>query len=184
MYAFQTRLRSEMNKVRTKELASYFNLQNNIRIDHEPLHGEVIDVRISYHKKKENYEIEELPEDINRYIRSFLPNKKIEFDVEILFPFSYPFDPPVWKLQWDKLNVIGFPNEEKKKIYSFLSYKIKVHNSRKVKTKIQSSRRGIHRYKILADNWSPSCSFQSDILTFYTTIHCLFELYEKQDYIE
>ena len=135
---------------------------NNLQIHMAPVHHRQINVNMTYYKPKDKIEILDLPEDINRYIRSFLSNQKIQFCFELYIHPTYPFEPIRWSLNRSFFE--GFTEEDQENILTFVNYKLKLHDRRYLD--------GI--------NWSVAITLEKDILSFYTLIHDLFDSVEKQ----
>jgi ubiquitin-protein ligase len=121
-----------------RSIEDYFNINSNIQF------------RLRKNKEKERsclfsfkyednplfYNISNLPQDINRYIKTYI-HKRYDICFELLFPMDYPFKPPQW--------VLNTPINHKQ-LYEQLTIIIKIHN-----------------YKYLID-WSPWIMIEKDIL--------------------
>lgn len=172
MNYLKRRVTQEMRGLKSNNLSEHYNLSNHIHIVYEPLKGRGMNVKLSYHKPITDIEILDLPEDINRYIRTFLSDQKIVLRFELIFYNSYPFDPIEWSLK--SYSFTGFSKEEKKNILTFVKYKLKVHNDRKI---------DICLPRPYDRNWSPVITVEKDILCFYTKIYDLFEIINKTNQI-
>jgi len=170
----QRRLGFELKKFKSFHLSNYFQLKKNIQVTLHPVLGRRMTVTFLYHKPNQKYEIEDLPEDLNQYIRTFLCDKEIKLEFEIWFFNSYPFDPPQWKLK--NISFRGFSDTEKKNVRTFVTYKLQIHNDRLEDICIPKPKIG--------NKWSPVITIDKDILKFYTTIHCLFQLIQKYDHFD
>ena len=82
------------------------------------------------------YNISNLPQDINRYIKTYI-NKNYTVRFDLNFPEDYPFKPPQWALHTPIMN---------KQLNKEIDCIIKIHN-----------------YKYLHD-WSPWIMIEKDVL--------------------
>ena len=169
----QRRLGFELKKFKSFHLSNYFQLKKYTS-HASSSSGKKNDGYFLYHKPNQKYEIEDLPEDLNQYIRTFLCDKEIKLEFEIWFFNSYPFDPPQWKLK--NISFRGFSDTEKKNVRTFVTYKLQIHNDRLEDICIPKRKIG--------NKWSPVITIDKDILKFYTTIHCLFQLIQKYDHFD
>jgi len=171
-FVLNRRITYEMRRLKSNKLSEHYNLMNNVQIVFEPLKRRAMNVNLSYHKPKTNIEILDLPEDINRYIRTFLSDQEIILRFQLCFYNSYPFDPIEWSLK--SYSFIGFSKQEKQNILTFVKYKLKVHNDRNI---------DICLPRPFDRNWSPVITVEKDILCFYTKIYDLFEIINKRNEI-
>lgn len=161
-FRLNKRISRELHYLKSTNLSRHYNLMNNLQIHMAPVHHRQINVNMTYYKPKDKIEILDLPEDINRYIRSFLSNQKIQFCFELYIHPTYPFEPIRWSLNRSFFE--GFTEEDQENILTFVNYKLKLHDRRYLD--------GI--------NWSVAITLEKDILSFYTLIHDLFDSVEKQ----
>ena len=121
-----------------RSIEDYFNINSNIKF------------RLRKNKEKERsclfsfkyednpllYNISNLPQDINRYIKTYI-HKRYDICFELVFPMDYPFKPPKWEL---------FKTINNKHLNEQLNRVIKIHN---------------HKYLI---DWSPWIMIEKDVL--------------------
>ena len=121
-----------------RSIEEYFNINSNIKFILKKNKDKERSCLFSF-KYEENpfiYSIFELPQDINRYIKTYI-KKRYDVQFELLFPMDYPFKPPHWVLNTTINN---------KKLDKQISIILKIHN-----------------YKYLLD-WSPWLMIEKDIL--------------------
>ena len=121
-----------------RSIEEYFNINSNIKFKLAKNKDKERSCLFSF-KYEENpfiYSISELPQDINRYIKTYI-KKRYDVHFELLFPMDYPFKPPHW--------VLNAPINHKN-LNEQLSCILKIHN-----------------YKYLLD-WSPWLMIEKDVL--------------------
>ena len=121
-----------------RTIEEYFNVNSNIKFRLRKNKDKERSCLFSfkYEEKPFIYSITELPQDINRYIKTYI-KRKYYVNFELLFPMDYPFKPPQWVLNTLINN---------KELNERLSCILKIHN-----------------YKYLLD-WSPWIMIEKDIL--------------------
>jgi ubiquitin-protein ligase len=83
-----------------RTIEDYFNINSNIKFKLKKNKDKERSCLFSF-KYEENpfiYSIFELPQDINRYINTYI-KRKYAVNFELAFPTDYPFKPPQWVLQ-------------------------------------------------------------------------------------
>ena len=103
-----------------RTIEEYFNINSNIKFRLRKNKDKERSCLFSfkYEEKSFIYSITELPQDINRYIKTYI-KRKYYVNFELLFPMDYPFKPPQW--------VLNIPINHKK-LNEQLSCILKIHN--------------------------------------------------------
>lgn len=101
-----------------------------------------------------------LPMEINQIIAKFVPsNIFFDYKIELDYPNSYPFNPPIWYLKDIKSNMFHIFGQE------YFHYLIEDHNEAN------------------KHSWAPSARLDKDVLSFYTRLNGTIEyILEKNCY--
>ena len=121
-----------------RTIEDYFNINSNIKFRLRKNKDKERSCMFSFKYEEQPllYNISNLPQDINRYIKTYI-HKKYDIRFELLFPTDYPFKPPKWELLTPINN---------QKLYNQINCIIHIHN-----------------YKYLID-WAPWLIIEKDIL--------------------
>lgn len=85
------------NRRNNIDLNNYFNINiKNCMMSLDFINDNNFNVTVKYEAQKEEYEIYELPSEINRYINEFLEPIKVE--IKFLVTYENPFIPSKWTL--------------------------------------------------------------------------------------
>ena len=133
-------------------LHDYYGIKNNkntqLKIIYFRKEPNKIELHISFEK---SYKLDfiDLPEEISRYISDYL-YVCINIPLEILFPLSYPFTPPLWSLIKVEHNLYNPPIN----LEDYYKYIVDNHNS-----------------PYSDDRWSPAIEIEVDILDFICKVN-------------
>ena len=126
------------NNLQGRTIEDYFNINVNFRFKLKKNQEKERSCIFSFKYEEQPfiYNIFELPQEINRYIKTYI-KKKYDVKFELLFPADYPFKPPQW--------IITTPINHKK-LNEKITYIVKRHN-----------------YKYMQD-WAPWIMIEKDVL--------------------
>jgi hypothetical protein len=161
-YEILTRRLRNQNKT---YLSDYYNLPNYIKIFYKfpdrslPENTNKLQICFQFRYSKFKKEAEfiktlyiGLPMEINLVIAKFVErNIYIDYNINLIYPDTYPFDPPLWVLDNIKGNIFGILSKE------YFQYLIEDHNE----------------INNIEKNWSPSTKIDKDILNFYVRLNSI-----------
>lgn len=117
-------------------------------------------LNIQYFTKNKPFNLSGLPISVCSHILSFASNT-IQLKIKIIFPSTYPFTPPIWKLEEEKNTMCLSPEYNLRKYYEDITNR---HNEIYLrKTKVDDNDR--------ETNWTPAIGIDSDILYFLEKIN-------------
>lgn len=117
-------------------------------------------LNIRYFTKLEPFNISGLPLSVCSHILSYASNT-IQLKFKIMFPSTYPFTPPIWKLEEEQDTMSLSPEYNLRKYYDDIAIQ---HNEGYLrKTRVDELNR--------ETNWSPAIGIDSDILYFLEKIN-------------
>jgi ubiquitin-protein ligase len=119
-----------------RTIKNYFDIQQNVDFKLKKHKEHSCLFSFKYGEDPFIYNISNLPQDINRYIKTFI-NKNYIVRFDLNFPEDYPFKPPQWELNSPIIN---------KQLNKEIDCIIKIHN---------------YKYK---NDWSPWIMIEKDVL--------------------
>jgi hypothetical protein len=155
-YIIQNMYNKFMYNISTTSISNYFNIQDkNLTIKLLPNNKKFL-LSFNYTKKIKFIHFNDLPDDINKEIYSFLNPNYIHVIYEMNVSNDYPFNPPTWSLY----SIDYKCNQENINIQDYYNYLIQNHNN-------ESERQ-----------WSPAIKFEQEFLRLIVRLnhfHYLFQ---------